>query len=218
MVSLTAAMALFVGTHFLMSHPLRGPMVGALGEKGFLGVYSLISLALIAWAGFAYWAADGVQFWYASTWAVAAGHVLMILASILFVGSVIAPNPALVGAGGLLAGMDEPRGVMRITRHPMMWSFALWALVHIALAGRADTLVFAGGIAFLALAGSAGQDARKRRQLGEAWAAYAGKTSYWPRPAWPGILPVVLGAAFYAALVWLHPLLIGRTTRLWEVF
>lgn len=215
---LAIAVTLFVGTHFLMSHPLRGPMVGALGEKGFLGVYSLVSLALIAWAGFAYSAADGANLWSASVPVIAAGHVLMVLAGILFIGSVIAPNPALVGAGGLLQTMEEPRGVIRITRHPMMWSFALWALVHIALSGRADTLVFAGGIAVLALAGSAGQDARKRRQLGEAWAVYAGKTSYWPRPAWPGILPVVLGAALYAALVWLHPLLIGRTTRLWEVF
>lgn len=40
MMLLIAATA-FVGTHFLMSHPLRAPLVSRLGEKGFLGLYSL---------------------------------------------------------------------------------------------------------------------------------------------------------------------------------
>ena len=34
----------FVGLHFLLSHPLRGPAVGKLGEKGFQGIYSLLTL------------------------------------------------------------------------------------------------------------------------------------------------------------------------------
>ena len=32
---LALASLAFVGTHFLMSHPLRQPMASALGEKGF---------------------------------------------------------------------------------------------------------------------------------------------------------------------------------------
>ena len=47
LLNLIIASAAFVGTHFLMSHPLRAPMVKALGEKGFAGVYSLVSLAAI---------------------------------------------------------------------------------------------------------------------------------------------------------------------------
>ena len=46
---LALASAAFVGTHFLMSHPLRASMVGALGEKGFAGVYTLVSLATFGW-------------------------------------------------------------------------------------------------------------------------------------------------------------------------
>ena len=34
---LVLASVAFVGTHFLMSHPLRSGMVAALGEKGFAG-------------------------------------------------------------------------------------------------------------------------------------------------------------------------------------
>ena len=43
---LTVASVAFVGTHFLMSHPLRASMVGALGERGFASVYSIVSLIL----------------------------------------------------------------------------------------------------------------------------------------------------------------------------
>ena len=33
----------FVGTHFLLSHPLRAPLVRAMGEGAFRGLYSLIA-------------------------------------------------------------------------------------------------------------------------------------------------------------------------------
>ena len=48
MMLLIAATA-FVGTHFLMSHPLRAPLVSRLGEKGFLGLYSLVAAATLIW-------------------------------------------------------------------------------------------------------------------------------------------------------------------------
>ena len=47
-----AALA-FVGTHFLLSHPLRQPLVAAFGEGAFLVIYSLvagITLAGVAWS------------------------------------------------------------------------------------------------------------------------------------------------------------------------
>ena len=36
--AVVAAAVAFVGSHFLLSHPLRRPIVGAIGEKGFQGV------------------------------------------------------------------------------------------------------------------------------------------------------------------------------------
>ena len=41
---LVAAAVTFVGTHFALSHPLRGAVTRAVGEKGFQGVYSLVAL------------------------------------------------------------------------------------------------------------------------------------------------------------------------------
>src|SRR5206468_3624603 len=34
----------FVGTHFLMSHPLREPLVGRVGEGPFRGIYVVVAL------------------------------------------------------------------------------------------------------------------------------------------------------------------------------
>ena len=44
---LVLASAAFVGTHFLMSHPLRAPMVKALGERGFGLVYIVVSFVTL---------------------------------------------------------------------------------------------------------------------------------------------------------------------------
>ena len=57
MLEIIAANAAFVGTHFAMSHPLRGPMVKAFGDVGFQVVYSIVSFATLAWVYFAFKAA-----------------------------------------------------------------------------------------------------------------------------------------------------------------
>ncbi len=43
MALLISAIA-FVGTHFLLSHPFRAPIVRAVGGGPFRGIYSLVSL------------------------------------------------------------------------------------------------------------------------------------------------------------------------------
>ena len=43
-MGLTFSALLFVGLHFLMSHALRAPLVRAVGEGPFRGIYSLVAL------------------------------------------------------------------------------------------------------------------------------------------------------------------------------
>ena len=51
---------------------------------------------------------------------------VMLVAFVLFVASVSQRSPTLIGG----EAMTEPlRGILRVTRHPMLWSFALWAAV-----------------------------------------------------------------------------------------
>src|SRR5687767_8324610 len=124
---LALASAVFVGTHFLMSHPLRRPMIAALGEKGFTGVYTLVSLLTFGWMIWAYpdASAEAPQpLWDAARWGFVAATVLMWLGSVLFMGS-LRRNPALPRPGRTIERIDDPHGVYSITRHPMMWGFAL---------------------------------------------------------------------------------------------
>ncbi|HZB69790.1 MAG TPA: NnrU family protein, partial [Sphingomicrobium sp.] len=49
MACLALASAAFVGTHFLLSHPLREPLVRRVGAGPFQGLYSLVALVTFGW-------------------------------------------------------------------------------------------------------------------------------------------------------------------------
>ena len=220
MEGLSLAVLSFVGSHELLSHPLRKPLVTRLGERPFMGLYSLIALATFAWIVIEYRAAPDVILWTAPLWVWRLGAAVMFIAAVLFVGSLVAPNPALTMAGGVLAKHPEPRGVLRITRHPMMWSFALWAVVHVAVAGTAATLILCGGIGFLALFGAAMQDRKKQATMGEAWVAWQDRTSFIPFArgfAWPGWLALVGGTILYLVATWVHPMMGAPVVGVWSL-
>ena len=179
---LMVASVAFVGTHFLMSHPLRAGMVGALGEKGFAGIYSVVSLLTFGWMIWAYPDASAevpAPLWNAGQGAEIVATLLMWLGSVLFMGS-LRRNPALPRPGKKIEKIDEPNGVFSITRHPMMWGFALWAIVHAIVNPTEASLVLSFTIAFLALVGAALQDRKKEMLLGDLWADWKSKTSFMP--------------------------------------
>ena len=218
MTELAVAVAAFVGTHFLLSHPLRVRIAGRISEQAFAGVYSLVAFATLGWAVLAYRAAPSEQLWVAPMFAVHIAYLVMLFACVLLAGSLLAPNPALAMMGGILDKSVDPKGVMRITRHPMMWAIGLWALVHVAVAGRLETLIFAGGMAVLALVGARMQDGKKAAQLGARWADYAARTSFVPFGrglAFPGVPALIAGLALFAVLVIAHPMVIGRSTGIY---
>lgn len=199
----------FVGTHFLLSHPLRAPLVRAVAEGAFRGIYALVALATFALTIYFYRAIGREPpLWVAgdAVWLIAS--LLMWLASILFVGSFIR-NPALPGAPGPKGG---PTGVFRITRHPMMWSFALWAIVHLAVVGMPKSLVLDGAILILALGGAAAQDAKKKQLMGDAWHEWTAETAFVPFTrgiGFPGTVAAIGGTIFFFLVTWLHPIPAG---------
>lgn len=215
LASLAIATLAFVGLHFLMSHPLRAPLVRALTERGFLGLYSLVSLATFIWMILAYRAGDDLApLWVAPAGWWPIGSALMLVASILFIGS-LRRNPAFPHPGAGPAAIGTPRGVFAITRHPMNTAFMLWAFVHASTSGSPRNLIVAGGIFVLALFGSIGQDLRKQRQLGPAWHGWAAATSVVPfgaliagRASWrsaaPGWVAVVGGMVLWALVTSWH--------------
>lgn len=204
MLSLALAAVAFVGTHLLLAHGLRGAIIRATGEKLFPAVYSLVALLTLIGMVRAYSAAPLVPLWSAppALWTLAAA--VMLLAAILFVGSITPRNAALMGA----PAATRPTGVLAITRHPMMWSFALWAVAHAIVAGHAASLILSAAIGGLALIGSVLQDGKKEAQQGSAWRAYAGRTSFVPFArglAFPGWWPLLGGLALWLGATHAHP-------------
>lgn len=198
-----------VGTHFLLSHPLRAPLVRALGERPFQLVYSLIAFITLG-AAIYYYRAIGrePQLWPVSEAYWIAATVLMWLGAILFVGSFVA-NPALPGAR---CPKGPPRGVFAITRHPMMWGFALWGISHLLTVAMPKALVLDGGIIFLALVGAASQDRKKHKLQGDRWHEWTAQTAFVPFTrglASPGLFAFAGGTLLLLLASWLHPMPVG---------
>lgn len=179
---LALASAAFVGTHFLLSHPLRAVTVAGLGEKGFALLYTVVAFATLIAMWWNYGpAADNAPtpLWDAGQAGLVVATLLMWLGSILFVGS-LRRNPAFPRPGEPIKRIDAARGVFAITRHPMNWGFALWAVVHIIANPTLASLTVSAAILILAIGGSIGQDIKKDKLLGEVWREWKSRTSFVP--------------------------------------
>jgi uncharacterized membrane protein len=218
MTQLIIALVAFVGSHFLMSHPLRTPMVAALGATAFQIVYSLVSLATLGWAVYAIREAPlGASLWDVGDGLNALATAIMFVASVLLAGSFVG-NPALPQPGAKALAAQPARGVFAITRHPMMWSFALWSFAHVLVSPRPAVLILSGFIALLALGGAAGQDSKKAKLMGESWRDWVSRTSFVPfakGTAWPGTAALVGGTILWLIATWAHPLAGAPTAGIW---
>ncbi len=223
--SIAAAAAAFVGTHFLLSHPLRKPIVDAVGNTAFLGIYSAVAAVTLGWLALAYRAAPaGAPLWPVGDGLWAAATAVMLLASILLVGS-LARNPAFPNPGSPAKVPGEAQGVYAVTRHPMMWSFALWGLCHIAIYPVAANVILAVAVIVLALVGAALQDRKKEALQPDTWPAWERKTSYWPfgaivsgkaRLSGFGTHAVAGGLVLWLAATWAHMPLAGWPAGIWR--
>ena len=217
---LALASATFVGTHFLMSHPLRAPLVARLGERGFTGLYSLVALITFGWMIYAYGPASAEapeMLWESGDAEWIAATLLMWLGSVLFMGS-LRRNPALPRPGRPIARIDGPRGVFAITRHPMMWGFALWAVVHATVNPTPASVVLCTAIAILALGGAVMQDFKKEQLLGDVWRDWRARTSFLPfgkKFAMPDAFSFIAGTLVWLIATWGHGALGYRPVGIW---
>ena len=185
MTLLIVGLVLFLGVHALtMARDTRARLIARLGEGGYKGAYSLVSLAgfvLIVWGFISYRAAGYIPVW---TPPRAMAHVAMTLML-----------PAIV----LLFVYLLPGGKMKgLVKHPMLVAVKLWALAHLLVNGDLGSMLLFGS--FLAY-GVIDRISLKRRGV-------AG-----PQPSgWTGndTLALGLGIVTYLLLVFaLHPVLFG---------
>lgn len=156
----------------------RAVIVRALGEEGFRSVFSLLSIGLLVGLVFAYRAAPTEYLWIAPAWLRDLLALAMLLAFVLFVGAVSQPNPTAIG--GEQAVARPATGIVRITRHPMLWSFAIWGAVHVIGNGDTASIIFFGAFLVTALAGMPSIDHKLARRDPVAWQSLAAVTSIVP--------------------------------------
>jgi uncharacterized membrane protein len=185
MSMLIMAAVVFLGIHFLISGTrLRDRITALIGERPYLGLFSLASLAAIVWLAISYNAAagsqeDGVVYDLGPGVRYAAIPVTAF-AFFLGVQGLLAPNPTSVQQEGAVAKKETIRGVLRITRHPFLWGVVICSALHVAANGYVASIMFFGTFLVLAFFGTFSIDRKRRRKLGPAWDAFARVTSNIP--------------------------------------
>ena len=215
------ASAAFVASHLgLSAAPLRAPLVARLGETGFQILYGLVALLTLGTLIAAYGqASHQIYLWPPGPGVRHLPLLAMPLALFLIVGGVLIPNPSATGTTGALDGPEPARGVLRITRHPVMWGVGLWAAVHLVANGDLAGLLFFGGLLLTALGGAAHLDRRLAATEGDRWRRFVAVTSFAPfaailagrqRWVWAELRrPLLGGLGLFALLLALHPALFG---------
>lgn len=215
----------FAGAHLLLSGAsLRPRLVARLGPDAFRGLYSLVVVvwfAALVWY-YAHHKHTGPLLWTAvgsSAVAQLLSHGLMFLAFALLVPATL---PAHVAPSSVRAGEHDvgaARGLLRITRHPLLVALALFGLAHLLVNGNLVDVVFFGGFPLFVWIGTRHQDARLTRDR-PGYGALIAETSLVPFAAvLTGRQRVVAaelpwgamgaGLAVAAAVRWWHASLFG---------
>ncbi|MBN9427057.1 MAG: NnrU family protein [Burkholderiales bacterium] len=147
MTLLIIGLILFLGVHSvrIVADDWRSAQLARLGEKGWKGLYSLVSLAglvLIVW-GYGQARMTPVDLWSPPLWTRHLASLLTLLSFILIAAAYVPRNHLKQRIG-----------------HPMLAGVKLWALAHLLANGRLADLVLFG--AFLAWAVADFAVARRR--------------------------------------------------------
>jgi len=207
----------FAVTHMgLSSAPVRTRLTARLGERGFLGLYSLVALGIfvpLVWFYFAH-KHQGAFLWYLGSspvlrWIMYGG---MALALSLLVAGLIRPSPAAIAPG-----KAEVAGAYHITRHPVFMAVGIYGLLHLLVARvNATELAFFAGFPLFAWVGCRHQDRRKLASGDAKFRRFHDETVFFPftgAGALRGLreigLPLVVGTVLAIGLRVFHPRLFG---------
>jgi uncharacterized membrane protein len=216
-------LAVFLVAHVIPALPaIRRSLQARLGEGGFTGAYSVLSLLLFTWLIREALNAPYIPLWFAGPWSYWFAIVLVPLALLLLGAGALAPNPLSIAFVTRSYDPAAP-GAVAITRHPILWGLGLWGLAHVPVNGHLVGLLMFGTLGIFALIGMGVVEGRRRQVLGEdRWQVLAGATSFLPflailrgRAGWPrdrvslvgGTLGLLLAAALLAGV---HLWLFGR--------
>jgi uncharacterized membrane protein len=225
MPSLIVAALIWIAIHLGVSGTIaRDALVRRIGESTFRGIFSMLSIVSLVFLVWTWAAAPTTLLWVAPDWLRWLLVLAMLPAFVLFVASVSGRNPTMIGPRNGAA--QPPRGIIRVTRHPMLWSFAIWAGAHVIGNGDSAAIVFFGAILVTALAGMPSIDAKLRRRDTDTWQALSAATSIVPFaaiakgrnrlvPREIGWRTPAIAAVAWIVLLMIHPWLFGVAPVAW---
>ena len=221
---LLVSIGVFSAFHILPSTRVRPLLIGKFGRRGFMIAYSLVSTLLGIWLYVAFKRADyDTVYWVTGPLIRAFSAVWMFAVFMAFIAATTAPRPVLLTGETVIGQSGSITGLLRITRHPLLWAIGLWALIHLVNNADPAGFVFFGYFAVLALLGTVLIDLRRARLLDAvAWKRVQAETSNIPflaiiqgrnrlRPLLSeiGLRRLLLGAVLWAAVLLFHETLFG---------
>jgi uncharacterized membrane protein len=185
MIILILGLLLFLGTHaFTMNRSGRAALIGKLGEGGYKGAYtalSLIGLLLIIWGYGSYRASGYIELWSPPVWTRHLAVLIML--------------PALP----LLFSAYAKGFVKARLKHPMILAVKVWATAHLIANGDLGSVLLFGSFLLWAVVGFMSM---RRRPVDEA-------ASFVPNPG-QDAAAILGGLILYGAMIGgLHRYLIG---------
>ena len=212
----------FTGGHLLLSsQALRARLVARVGENAFMALYSAPISAALALLVYAWTKAPYIPVWDPAAWTRWAPALVMPFVMIAQVAGYSTPTPTMAGMADRVG--EAPRGIHRITRHPVNITAAIWAAAHLLPNGDVASIGLFGTMLVLGVAGSLHIDRRRAAANPDAWARYAAQTSAVPFLAIAqgrnqlvlaeiGAARIVVGLVLYVVLlVWGHGWAIGAS-------
>jgi uncharacterized membrane protein len=179
-LGLSALIWLLIHVAIAGAPPVRGALVRRLGEPGFRGAFSLLSLLSLVWMCMAYARTPCSPLWATPAALYYLPLLVMPPAFVLLAGAFSVPNPTIVGKESALEAEDSARGVLRITRHPFLVAVALWSGVHLLVNGNLASLLFFGSLFLTAVFGTRDIDRKRMRHSPAAFSRYRERSSVVP--------------------------------------
>ncbi|WP_414131508.1 NnrU family protein [Rhizobium jaguaris] len=206
-----------MGLHSVPAIPaVRSGIIRRTGRPAYFILYSMVSTAVLIWVFRAALALDYIPLWEFQPWHAAITIFLAPIGIFLVIAGLLSCNPLSVS----LRTSGQPGAILLVTRHPVLWGFAFWAVGHLVANGDPRALFLFGGFALFSLGSIPVAERRAQKRLGTSWADVTASTSVFPfagllRGHGLGIdMPILFGAVAAAIITgWLllggHSFLFG---------
>lgn len=219
---LIVAFALFFLSHIIPVRPtIRKWLIRHIGKALYLVAYSAFSIILFVWLIVAVGRAPYLALWPFAPWQLWIPNVTMPFVCLLLTFGIAIPNPLSIASRNDESFEPDRPGIAGVTRHPVLWAAALWAIAHIVPNGDLAHILLFGLFGAFSMVGMLAIDARKQRMLGTAeWRRLSHRTSQVPLTAlvggkwWPSLgknnlFRLISAVGLYIGLLALHQSLIG---------